>query len=323
MTRRKEPMSVVAVGLLALVGGASLILYVLVAQHLAPPATLDRPIIISRNTDRKLVAPSAGLVAGGHANNNHQALWNAPGFVEPPAHDLIAAVLFTPSPGPTGAAPAPATSGSPPGDPTSTTPSPPPGSPNPTPSSPPPPTPTPSITPPGAPPIAAPIAWKGCGRSRGHRLHLPQSTHASTISAQAKGHELHPCKSQGRGGPPEPRDEPGSSTEYGSGHDPHGVAAGDHRHGSRGAGDGGDASDHQTHKRARRPVTHDHEKQVAHHSPSHPKGHDRHGSVKVHGSGQAHDGHGKAQGYDSHGQGKDHERHAHGDQAAKAHRKNK
>jgi hypothetical protein len=209
MRRRNGSMSAAGIGLLLLVGGSSLVLYALVAQHLSPPATLDRPHVrgmaaTSPTTRRQDGAgqssPSPVIPRDPGSNTRPTAIASAV-----PAGPLTVAVLFTlathtpavpdPSGGRAPSTPAPS--------PVPTTPLPVPSSVPPTLPSPGAPEPLPT-TPPakGEPPVRAAGASNGCGHSRGHRIHLPVGT-SNPTAANARGHVLHPCKSKGHGNVPD------------------------------------------------------------------------------------------------------------------------
>ncbi|MEA2506102.1 MAG: hypothetical protein QOH48_720 [Actinomycetota bacterium] len=228
MTRRNGPMSIAAVGLLVLVGGASLVLFVLVAQHLAPPATLHRPrIIVSNSNHRAQPAAPFPKLSGRHAGDGrHKVASVITGFSTPGAGDLTTVALFTPSPAPSGSGSSSA-GGSGAGTPTGPSSPGPQPTPSPAPSLSPSPTPSPTATEPvDEPPVVDEDRWNGCGRSRGHRIHLPQGSRASSTAVEAKGHVLHPCKSQGHEESLEHGDHDGSSADrnrpgHGGRHDGH------------------------------------------------------------------------------------------------------
>jgi hypothetical protein len=196
------------------------VLYVLLAQHLAPRANLDQPHFIhipsaalSKEGDRIADRPGTGVARGpGRRLVSYSA---------PTSNDLTVAILLAPSLDrfgslvPRGPASHVPTIPSDPGAP----PSPAPGaSPSPGP-------PVPPIAPPPGvdPPVTAALSSNHCGKSRGHRIHVPQGSGASAASKKAKGHVLHPCKSKGHGGT---HDSP-PSPEKGSGHNKHDQHAGD------------------------------------------------------------------------------------------------
>ena len=198
MSRRNGPMSVASVGLLLLVGGTSLVMYALVAQHLGPSARVGGPRIrgIASTSSGAGLRPGAGQSSPSSPINqlNGRPRGRRTGVgageqVGPSGHDLTVAMLFTPSPGTQAAPDSPPGADAPAPIPPDRTPV----------VSPPSPEIPPSGPPSADPPVVAAAAEENrCGRSRGHRIHMPQGS-ASANARRAKGHVLHPCKSQGHG----------------------------------------------------------------------------------------------------------------------------
>jgi hypothetical protein len=207
-------MSVAAAGLVVLVGGVSLVLYVLLAGNLAPRANLDQPNVMQ-------IPPTSRSQGEGISGRPHEPQAGGGdrkgGPSSPLPNDLIIAMLDTPAFGTSASgsfSPAAPSSQAPTG---SSDPAAPPG---PGFGGLPPAVPVPPVAgpPDGGPPAAAAASSNHCGKSRGHRIHVPQGSGASSTSKKAKGHVLHPCKSKGHGGTPDSPPDPAK----GSGHTNHG-----------------------------------------------------------------------------------------------------
>ncbi|MDP9226649.1 MAG: hypothetical protein M3P18_22975 [Actinomycetota bacterium] len=286
MYRQSGVMSAGAAVALGLIGATSLVLYTVLAQNLAPPTTTARPLVIGASKPAPTEPAGVKVAASSGGGGRHHVAPSVLTWLQRPLRAPVSVALFQP-PGssvtvallsPPSAPPRGSTGGG----------------------TPPPPVPSPAGTPPPIPALTVTTAPANhCGRSKGHRIHLPQGRGRGMDPYRGKGHVLHPCKSQGRGTPPP--DTHGHGPHPSNGHGTRGPAdhvrhsgsgrhkaQGNQRAGRKGNGAGGGDSPQRT--STTRGQVHAHKKPAARRSQQGDSGHGQAGNATEGASGRGHTG---------------------------------